>query len=242
MNLIKVGMMTAAMLASGVVLAADDKETTDGWTGKGELGFVSTSGNSDTQSLNLKLEFIREDEFWRHRFGAAALMSSKNGNDDAERYAAEYQADRKLNEKSYIFGVARWDADKFGAYDPQYSVTAGYGRQFIDTDTHHFKAEIGGGYRHLEERVSGKSSDDMIVRFLVDDVWRITESTEWGNRLLVESGSENTFTQFNTGLAVAINESMAVKLGFEVRNNSKIPPDSTEKTDTMTTATLVYNF
>lgn len=233
---------TLALLAAEGVLAEDGDGTTDGWTGKGELGFVSTTGNSDTQSLNLKLEFVREGEFWRHRFGAAALMSSKNGDDDAERYAAEYQADRKLDEKSYVFGVARWDADKFGAYDPQYSVTAGYGRQFIDTDTHHTKAEIGAGYRHLEERVTGASSDDMIVRFLVDDVWRITESTEWGNRLLVESGSENTFTQFNTGLAVAMNESFAVKVGFEVRNNSKIPPDSTEKTDTTTTVNLVYNF
>jgi len=60
--------------------------------------------------------------------------------------------------------------------------------------------------------------------------------------LLVESGSDNTFTQFNTGIAVAMNESFALKFGFEVRNNSDVPPSVSEKTDTTTTMNLVYNF
>lgn len=231
-----------ALCLTGAAFAQDEGSAESGWGGVGEFGFVSTTGNTDTESLNLKLEFIKESELWRHRIGAAALMSSKDGNDDAERYQAEYQADRKLSERSYVFGVGRWDSDKFGAYDPQYSVTFGYGRDLIVSETHHLKAEAGIGYRHLEERISGESSEDAIFRLLVDDVWKITENAEWGNRLLVESGSENTFTQFNTGLSVAMNQSFAVKVGFEMRNNSKIPAGAKDKTDTMTTVNLVYNF
>jgi putative salt-induced outer membrane protein YdiY len=37
-------------------------------------------------------------------------------------------------------------------------------------------------------------------------------------------------------------EKFAVKLGFEARNNTKIPPGDTEHTDTITSVNLVYNF
>jgi putative salt-induced outer membrane protein len=82
----------------------------------------------------------------------------------------------------------------------------------------------------------------MILRFLADDSWQVFESTLWTNRLLIESGSDNTFTQFNTALAVAMNTKLSLKLGFEIRNNSDLPPGNAENTDTITTANLVYNF
>ena len=101
------------------------------------------------------------------------MTTSKNGDKDAERYTAEVQADRKLNEKSYLFGVYRYDADKFGAYDPSQSVTVGYGRQLMKSEKHELKGEIGVGYRSLKETASGESESDAILRFLLDDAWQI---------------------------------------------------------------------
>ncbi len=55
------------MLAGGSIFVAtsvyaqDEPEELDtSWQGVGELGYVSTSGNTDTQSLNLKLGFTKE--------------------------------------------------------------------------------------------------------------------------------------------------------------------------------------
>ena len=224
--------------------AAQDGEDAPprGWTGKGEFGFVSTTGNTDSQALNFNLEFIREGKLWRHRLFGSALMTSENGDKDNERYQFEFQSDRKLSESSYLFGALRWDADKFGSYDPQMSITAGYGRELIKSDRHLLKGEIGAGYRDLTERESGASSSDGIVRLVLDDTWSITDNTNWNNRILVETGEENTFTQFNTGLGVAMSDAFAIKLGFEVRNNTKVPSGDSEKTDTKTTVNLVYNF
>ena len=239
---------TLALSALGLSLVlplavqAQDEDDDLGWAGKGEFGLVKTTGNTDTEAWNFKLEFIRNSEKWKHRFFASALSSSKDGVQDSERYVAEIQSDRKLTDRSYIFGAFRWDSDKFGSYDPQTSITAGYGREFIKSDTHVFKAEFGAGYRHQEERLTGIESDEAIVRLLADDWWQITDNTVWTNRLLVESGSDNTFSQFNTDLAVAMNSKLALKLGYEIRNNSELPAGSTDKTDTVTTVNLVYNF
>lgn len=241
-KLVKVA-LAATLLVTGSVYAQDAEEALDtSWQGVGEFGFVSTSGNTDTQTLNLRLEFTKQTENWRYRLGGTALSSSKDGNKDAERYTAEFQADRKINEKSYLFGVYRYDADKFGAYDPQQSVTLGYGRQLMKSDRHELKGEVGVGYRKQEDRVTGETDSGIIGRFLLEDMWAITATTTWNNRVLVETGSDNTFTQFNTGLVVAMNDRFAVKVGYEIRHNSDIPVSVSDKTDTTTTVNLVYNF
>jgi len=242
-NLARILTAGVLILSAASVFAQDEEEAeVKPWEGTGEFGFVNTTGNTESVALNLKLNFVRTTEKWRHRFSGTALMTSEDGNKDNERYTMEVQSDRSLNEKSWLFGSFRWDADKFGSYDPQLSLTAGYGRQLMKSEKHELKGEIGAGYRKLEERISGDSSGEAIARFLLDDSWQVFESTAWTNRLLVETGSSNTFTQFNTDLTVAMNDRFAIRLGFEARNNSKIPPGDSEKTDTITSANLVYNF
>ena len=241
--LVKITLVGALMLTNSLY-AQDEAVEADplGWEGAGEFGLVATTGNTESTALNLKLNFIYTTENWRHRFTGTALMTSEDGNKDNERYTAEVQSDRALNEKSWIFGSFRWDADKFGSYDPQLVFSAGYGRQLMKSEKHELKGEIGAGYRKLTERVSGESSSDAIARFLLDDYWQVFSTTAWTNRLLVETGKNNTFTQFDTGLTVSMTDRFAIKLGFQIRNNSDIPPGDTEKTDTVTSANLVYNF
>ena len=242
-SLVKI-VLAGTILLTTSLYAQDEAEEARplGWEGAGEFGFVSTSGNTDSTALNLRLNFVRTTENWRHRFTGTALMTSENGDKDNERYTAEVQSDRKLNEKSWLFGSFRWDADKFGAYDPQLVFSAGYGYQLMKSEKHELKGEIGAGYRKLTDRIGGETNSDAIARFLLDDFWQVFATTAWTNRLLVETGTNNTFTQFNTGVAVSMTDSFAVKLGFEIRNNTKLPPGEKEHTDTITSVNLVYGF
>jgi len=175
-------------------------------------------------------------------FAATALTTSENGSKDNERYTGEAQVDRKAGEKGYVFGVYRYDADKFGSYDPSQTATIGYGHELMKSKKHVMKGEIGLGYRKLDERVTDESSSDMILRLLLDDSWQVFKTTAWTNRLLIETGKNNTFTQWNTGVTVSMTDKFAIKVGFELRNNSDIPPGDTEKTDSITSVNLVYNF
>jgi len=237
--------LAATLMLTVSAYAQDEEEAVVlGWTGTGELGFVNTTGNTETVALNAKLNFILQQKRWRHRFSGTALMTSENGIKDNERYTVEVQSDRKLTEKSWLFGSFRWEADKFGSYDPQAALTAGYGRQLMKSEKHELKGEIGAGYRKLEERVSSDSNSEAIARFLLDDSWQVFKTTLWTNRLLVEAGSSNTFAQFNSGLAVSMTEKFALKFGFEVRHNTDVPDDiaDSENTDTITSVNLVYNF
>jgi len=242
-KVVKIALTGLLLLTSSAYAQDDDAEVVvEGWEGSGEFGFVNTTGNTETVALNMKLNFVRTGPRWRHRFTGTALNTSENGIKDNERYTVEIQSDRSLSERSWLFGAFRWDADKFGSYDPQVSLSAGYGYMLMKSEKHQFKGEIGAGYKKLTETLTQRSTSEPIVRFLLDDWWQIVKSTRWENRLLVEAGSTNTFTQFNTGLSVAMTDLFAIKLGFEARNNTKIPPGDTEHTDTITSVNLVYNF
>jgi len=242
-KVVKIALTGLLLLTSSVYAQDDDAEVeVDAWDGSGEIGFVSTSGNTETVALNAKLNFVRTGPRWRHRFTGTALNTSEDGIKDNERYTVEVQSDRGLTELSWLFGAFRWDADKFGSYDPQVSLSVGYGHMLMKSERHELKGEIGAGYKSLTETESNRETSEPIVRFLLDDWWQITKTTKWDNRLLVEAGSSNTFTQFNTGLSVSMTDKFALKLGFEARNNTKIPPGDTEHTDTITSANIVYNF
>lgn len=236
-------LMLAILLASlaAPVFAQDEEEQPEGWSGKGELGYVRTTGNTETSSLNLALEFIYEKDQWRHTLGGSALRSKRSGSVDAERWTVSGQSDYKFSESSYLFGSFRHDSDKFAGYDPVTSLTAGYGRELVNNDRHFLLGEIGVGYRMQEVALTGESEDGAIVRGRLDYRWTVTDTTEFGNLFLVEAGSDNTFIQNDTSLSVAINKAFAVKLAYQIRYNTD-PPLLSDDTDTQFTTNLVYNF
>lgn len=229
------------MLSSPLLLAQEAAVEDDGWSGKGELGLVRTTGNTDTESLLMGLEFIKEQDKWRHRVLLAALNSKNSGNKTAERFGFEWQSNYKLDEKSWVLGSFRYESDKFSAFDNQQTLTVGYGRQLIDSEQTKLVGEIGMGYRDAELAVTGLGESDVIVRGLLDFSRAITDNSMFTNRFLVESGSNNTFYKNLLGVSVAMNDEFALKFGYEYRHNSDVPA-GVDRTDTITSTNLVYNF
>ena len=241
MNSIKLLAALLLLAISVPVLAQDAEAPPEGWRGTGELGYVKTSGNTDTSSLNMALEFIYEKEKWRHTLGGSALRAKKSGTTDADRWTARAQSDYKFSEKSYLFGSVRHDADKFAGYNPVTSLAAGYGRELVNNGKHFLTGEIGAGYRMQEVALTGVKENGAIARGRLDYRWTITDTTEFGNLFLIEAGSDNTFMQNDTYLTVAISKAFAVKLAYQYRYNTDAPIGS-DDTDTQFTTNLVYNF
>jgi len=228
-------------LVSTSLMAEDEEEPKYGWSGKGEFGLVSTTGNSDTFSYNLGLKFEYNSEQWRHRLAASALSSEDDGEKTAQRFELGAQSDYKMTEKSYVFGALRYDNDDFSAYKDQATASVGYGRQILDSKTQQLRMEAGVGYRTATVAETDETENGMIFRGMLDWGWQITESTKLGDRFLIEAGSDNTYMQNDLGLTVAINSRFALGVAFQVRHNSDVPP-GVDKTDTQTSVNLVYNF
>lgn len=211
------------------------------WKGKGEAGLVFARGNTETDSINVKLEMAREVGKWKHALDAAALRASTAGATTANRYQAGWQSNYKLSERAFWFGGLRYEKDQFSGFDYQANVTTGAGYKFIDTDRVKFSGQLGVGYRRLKNPLTGATSGDAIGTGGFSYENQLNASTRLVDKFRVESGSNNTLLGNFFGVEVKMSTKLALGMGIDVRTNSK-PPGTLKKTDTLTTANLVYAF
>jgi putative salt-induced outer membrane protein len=222
------------------------------WKGQGEAGIVFARGNSDTDTVNVKLGMATEIDKWKHGFGIAALRAANDGDKTAERYEAKWQSDYKFTDRDYWWGGVRYEDDRFSGFDYQATATTGYGRKFIDTEKTKFVGEVGLGYRRLATQdvvqvgpplvfTPGTTEGDAIARGFLGYESALTDTTKVINKFTVEAGSDNTFASNELALQVKMSEAFALSLGLGVRYNTD-PPPGLKSTDTLTTVNLVYAF
>ena len=212
----------------------------DALTGKAELGYLATSGNSDTSSLNAKLAMGFELATWRHSLSAVAVKSEDSGLTTAERYQFGLKSDYKINEHDYLFATVNWEQDEFAGFSQRTSEAVGYGRRLLSSPEHHLDLELGVGARQTE-LVLGPSVDETILRASGKYTWFISAGSAFDQSLIVEKGGETTYTESVSALGVKINGALSLKVSYTIKDNSKVPA-GLENTDTYTAIGIEYTF
>jgi putative salt-induced outer membrane protein len=273
------GLLLAAVSSFAVQAQDAGPTTTDastaakngGWTGSGELGYSSATGNTRSQNLDAKLGLAQENEQWKNAFSLDFLRTKAQQtivgtdgsttdqfNTTANRYDGGASVGYKLDPRSYIVGAARYEHDEFGANVWDGVVSLGYGYIALKDDTNELSFEIGPGYKRYRPAniidatanpdgsvttttIEQPTVGEVVARGLVNYKLKLTDNTAFEDTFLMEAGSKNTYLQNDAGLAVSMTKKMALKLGFQVRHNSDVLP-GIKKMDTLTTTKLVYNF
>lgn len=242
---------TALLLALPLTASAQDS----GWSGTGEFGFAMARGNAKSDNANGKIAFSNEDEQWKHSFYVSALRNKAEVNVDtdgdgiaekimqtsANRYEFGASSALKLNAVSSWVASLRYENDDFAPYEHQSTFSIGYGHKFINNDRTSLTTEIGPGFRRAKDASSGETESDLIGRGFLGFKHQLTDSTSLYETLLVETGRDNTFASNELGIAVAINDKLALKAGFDVRHNTDVGV-GVKRTDSLTKLNLVYNF
>jgi len=246
MNIFHTVILTGTLLASGSVLAEDKKEEkTSPWTSTAELGFIRTTGNTETQTSALKVDVVYEVDKWRHT-GHLEGYGSESENDlgvnvvSAERYELSGKSDYKFNEHDYLFGLVKLQKDRFSGFEYEDIISLGYGRKVIKQEDMELDLEIGPGIRFF--KVDNKVSDEeALLRLAANYWWEISSTSKFTQELSTEIGEDITSSQSITGIQANINSTLALKFTYTVRHKTKVPEEN-EKTDTELAMTLVYNF
>ena len=233
-------LVIAAAILLAPVVAAQEEETESPWAGKATLGYLATSGNTENTNLNTGFEVGYKAGDWQHLLSALAINATESKVTTAEAYEAGWKSERNLSENNYLFGRLNWRKDRFSGYDTQFSQTVGYGRRLIDNDAHKLNAEIGAGARQ-SDLVDGTTESEMILRAGLDYTWILSETAEFRQDLVVESGSANTYLESITALSAKLVGNLALVASYTIKNNSDVPP-LIEKTDTYTALSLEYIF
>ncbi len=222
--------------------------------GKGQVGFLDSKGNSDSESINGNIDLSRSDGPWKNDIYLGALYGKSSGIVSAERLEAHEQTNYGVRDGLFVFGGLRYEHDLFDGFQYQASVTGGAGYKIIDTSDTTLTAQIGAGYRRLRpetivkndageviSRIPLEQSGEAIGTAEVDFSQKFTPTTILSNKFYAESGSMNTMMQDKIQLAVKMSTKLALTVGYGVIDNTN-PPAPLKKVDTVSTVNLQFAF
>jgi putative salt-induced outer membrane protein len=213
----------------------------DPFIGDVSLGYLATNGNTDSKNANASMEATWDlDGPWKHDWTALAINARTDGVTTAESYTASYKAQRDFSATGYLFFSGDWRQDRFSGYDQQISEAVGYGRRVVDNERHMLALEGGAGAKQ-SDLITGEKLDEAIVRGGLDYLWRISESSEFSQQLLLEQGDENRYTESTSALKADIVGNIALVFSVVIKSNSDVPV-TIEKTDRFTSIALEYAF
>lgn len=210
------------------------------FTGKFELGYLATTGNADSASLNTRLGLGWEALRWRHSAAFGAVRVETDDVTTTARYQASAKSDYKFNEFDYLFVTVNYDRDEFAGYTRRTSEALGYGRRLVNSETQQLEAELGAGARQTTP-VTGPETEESIARLAGRYLWKFSAAGEFSQTAVVERGEDNAFTETVTSLKAALTGKLGLKVSYTVKRNSDVPA-GLEKTDTATAVGIEYAF
>jgi putative salt-induced outer membrane protein len=216
------------------------------WSGKGEAGVALASGNTNSNTANAKIAVARKSDAWENSGTLVALYVRNSGVTTARRWELGGQTRFNYNEgRSFWYGGARYEEDRFSGFEHQGVVNSGLGHRFIDNDTTKFSGQAGVGFKFwetldsAEPRVLDTNPSNIVGVARVDFEHKLVESTTAFNHFSAEFTSHSNFLQNELGIIVKMTDRFALAVSWALRHNTQ-PPEGFAKTDTLTTVNLVY--
>jgi putative salt-induced outer membrane protein len=244
-GLLRWSVVGLALCAAGIA-TADDAPPPQGWSGKGELGFVDAKGNTNADTFDAKLGLADQVGPWKHSLAVDVLEAKTSGVTSANRKDATFQSNYDLTKASFVFGSVAYVDDQFSGFAYQANVTGGYGRKFIDTardQIHGAARRIGYGQLQPETPVTNSSGvvigetklakeNAGVVQGEAKFEHAFTATTKLLEDLKVTYADVNTYIQNDLALQVKISTKLALSVAYGVRHNTN-PPPGTKSTDTL---------
>ena len=220
--------------------AAPAAEPESPWEGAVSLGYLSTSGNTETTTYNTKFAVSHERDKWKHTFDGAGNGAEDTDVATAEAYSLGWKSDYSFNERNYLYGLLAWNKDRFSGVTEQSRAALGYGRRIFDTPSHTLNLEIGAGYRDADLS-DGTTESGSILQGALDYTWIFSETSGFDQDINVESGSDNTYIESVSALRANLLGDFGLVLSYTIRHNTDVPAGN-EKTDKLTAISLEYAF
>lgn len=240
--------LSTSLLSFGS-MAEEAPSDADSWKISAELGALITTGNTESSSLFTKISATHNIAKWTNKYTFNTLMKEDDITDDegnkttqrtADQYALTGQGDYSLGENSAVFIFGSYKNTKFSSYKKYTTVAGGYSFRPVHEETVTLDANIGPGYTETETQ-DGIVESGAIIRGSLALVWALSENASFEQTVSVESGEANTRTTAESALVASLNDTMKMKFGFALTNDTDVP-DGLEKTDTETSATIVVSF
>lgn len=234
----KVRIVAVILLVPVVALAEEQQKF---WSTDVELGAVFTSGNTEQETVNFRVDAKREKNSWINAVHLDTLQASQDDDDTADKLYMFYRLDYRLDEGRGLFGRVAYEDDAFSGFEEQVDVTFGYNQTLLQRDNLFISGDVGLGAKYIKLESTGEDSTDTLLRVAGLLEWDVSDNAVFKQLLEFEVAEDLTTTRSETSLESSIAGNLAMKLAYNVRHNSEVAAGK-DKTDTESTVSLVYHF
>lgn len=212
----------------------------DLWSGRAELGGYISTGNSDSQGVSASLALTRDGLDWRQKFKAQVDYQRSLGVTSREHYLAAWEPNWKVDDRSYIYGSAQFESDRFLGYTTRYSVSTGAGYSALKGSRLKLDLELGPAYRSTSF-TDGETERSLAARGSVDFALKLSKGLQLTQNASAYVERYNSTVTGTTALNAKVLGPLSAQFSYNVQYES-MPPEGRVTTDQISRAGLVYAF
>ncbi len=216
------------------------------------IGYISTSGNSDTTTGNFKCDYntkwgrLNFRAYGSYLFTDVTNQATGVNSRDTERLEVGIKTDYALRERSSVFTNLSWKKDEPSGIDHNISLASGYGCTFIDSTQSKLKAGVGLEGFQEQKILEGNhiSNSAFAVYFQVDYLYKFNKDNmlKFGNESRMSFSNNEDYRLSSTlSYISSINHTLALEISYQQQYRN-LPVDDKKKSDTTTTVNLVFRF
>ncbi|KPV97387.1 MAG: DUF481 domain-containing protein [Pseudoalteromonas spongiae] len=213
-----------------------------------ELGFIVTTGNTNTASAKLKTNIMQDLNNWRNQLKFDSLVKKDNDNEEgdelsATRYFTSLQSNYLLEDKNNsLFLYGDYEFDRFSGIEKQASFVAGYGWRFLENRKDSIDLDVGPGVNY---QVSETDESDLgyLLRLALQWERIVSKRTRFNQDISAEHSLSglNSRIKSETSLVSQISGALSLKFSYLYRYNT-MPEEGKRNYDAETSATFVFSF
>jgi len=216
-----------------------------GWTGSASAGLALTQGNNDTSTVNAAYELKRDTGGVFLLKSAGLLVWGKSqGELTNDQLVLSGRGERKLNERTSLFGQVQYLRDSFKAVDYLISPTIGVSRLLLKNANSELAVDGGVGIV-WEQDTDVELKTDGAVTAGQQFSHKLTATTEFKQKVAALWKMDDfgdALYAFNAGIAVAVTSGTQMKVEFLDTYKTKPSSASIEKNDIAILLSFVYKF
>lgn len=229
--------------ASGQDAPADTP--VDPWTSSLGAGLAITSGNTDTQNVNIAFGTIYDPKTI-HVFKAEALYlrGEADGETQADKTTAAGRYERTASDRLFWFGELSYLRDPFKSIDYLISPIVGAGYHLIMNEVQKLSFDAGAGAAFESSPELGSSTSGA-VKAGESYEWTISPTSRFTQHLsglFKADDFDDALYHFDAGIATTIAARAELKVSYVYDYKNQPPSPDVEKGDSALFAAILYKF
>jgi len=232
--------VTAAAVVSSS-LAAQDPPKPREFTA--DVGYVSTTGNTEISALNLGEKLILRAGAWEHKQGFGSIYASQDGEQTSNLLFTNWRSDWSFRPRLALFGYAGFDRNEFAGISRRFEEAVGLAAKLLTLPNDQWVLEAGMALNQ-QRSTTGSTLNFASVRsatmfkHLFSKHAYFLQVVEFLPSLKV---SEDYRVNSESAIVAPLSEHIAMKAGYVVRFDN-LPEVGRRKNDRILTSGLQFNW